>query len=383
MFLSCRGLRSRALATLIALVCVFGSQAGFAAGLPSSVLQASGSLSSGQLQTVQQYVSPLVKQLGSGDVSEVVKARAALLSPLRDSAATDDFKADYSQLLLKPLSQTLSSGPLIVRLNAMIVIAHLRGSDLLGPAATALQDKSPAVRYWGAKAIKQAVIESGASMSQSQSQQVNKLLSSAVSEEQSPAVLEQVFLTMVVTGRRHDHKMLYTALRSRLAYHANHPEASYIAEHTAMQSLFVRLVKANAQGESVGASAKQMASVAVRYDVLLAAQLEAEKNLSHDEVTNRKHFIHFCDDTLRYVVSQVLNPGNARTPALIARALRSEDWASVAKVAAAWQKLLQGSPYNLTAAQTDQATQPTGSTQPSPAPSLPATPPAKPTQSTP
>lgn len=350
MSLCCRGLSSRALATLVVLVLAVAGQQAVAQQLPKSLLKTSGHLSDQQQQTIEQFIKPRVKQLIEGDSGSVVQARQQLLAPLGDSDASSDFKNAYSQVLLGEASKGLRKNRLVVRLNAIIVIAHLTSGNLIGPAEVALHDKNPAVRYWGAKTLKQYVARTGAAMPGDQQRQIQRMLYHEVGHEQSSAVLEQVFLSMVAIGKNHHHQLLFRGLDSRLAYHAAHPRASYMAEFTGLQALFVQLVQAKANGQNVGAAFKRLSSIAIRYYMQAVGQLQHQKNLRRDQVTSRSQVIAFCDQILRYAVGHVLG-GNASMPAGISTPLQDKRWSVVAQIGDGWQQLLSQAPYNFTAKQ--------------------------------
>ncbi|MDX1681875.1 MAG: hypothetical protein R3336_02035, partial [Phycisphaeraceae bacterium] len=146
----CRLYRNISLVALLILAPISVAQA--ADRIPNDIRTAQQRLQGQQLQVVKQYISTWVSQLSSGDPEAVAEARGQLMEPTSPGASAI-FVTGYSAEAARQLNSLLQHEQMLVRLNTMIVASTLTGSGVADMVVEAVDDPSPAVRYWAGRTV--------------------------------------------------------------------------------------------------------------------------------------------------------------------------------------------------------------------------------------
>jgi hypothetical protein len=107
-----------------------------------------------QTQAIADYVRRNSGNLGGDDPLLIRRDRAALLSPLLDSAATVPFRLEYARALLPVVEPLTSHENEIVAINALVIVGEVATAQSVDVVMRALASPRPSVRYQAAYAIR-------------------------------------------------------------------------------------------------------------------------------------------------------------------------------------------------------------------------------------
>lgn len=123
---------------------------GQSTALDRSILSASGALNDGQKTAVSSFVGKHAEAIRTGtDARAVEEAKASLATPVRDPAATPNFRKAYGQILIVELAPVAKGSDLHRALNAMQALRFSRtpeALDVIIERTTVASESNPAKR---------------------------------------------------------------------------------------------------------------------------------------------------------------------------------------------------------------------------------------------
>ena len=141
------------LATCLLAACLVGSAAAQST-LDRAVIGATAPLSEAQKTALSGFADKSIAAIRDGD--DIADARAALIVPARDPAATVNFRKAYSALLIAELGPTVKGKDLLRAVNAMQVVRFARtqeAADLLIDRLSTTAETDPAKRIAAASLL--------------------------------------------------------------------------------------------------------------------------------------------------------------------------------------------------------------------------------------
>lgn len=311
--------------------------------LPPELVTIQAALGPKQQNLIDDYVTHWTDTLENEADEQVVEARDQLTEPL-GLGATDHFLNAYSRAVGGRLGDAVRADRLVSRLNAMIVASRIRKDEnVISLIVKGLDDESPALRYWAAKAVRKVAQAPDIAPKPAIQMKLLEQLDMSLRKEQSTVVLEQVFLAMVGVTHGAAVEKVYGGLNHRVRVHVGKPELPYRAERAGMQGLFRRLAEMEAHGVAVGEPFRQIARAAVRYLNLLSKQADGAK-LSPDLAKGYSEMAQLCWRVLDYVHQKLESP--ERAPAR--PNFFTDNWKDYHVKALRWREILTKNPFNLT-----------------------------------
>ena len=308
--------------------------------LPDEIITA-GSLTGGQQETIDDYVTDRTTRLAEGEAPEVSRARRELFEPFQVPDASDAFIDYYSEAIASRLDDAFASDRALVRLNAMILVTRMPGDVADELIDAGLDDESSAVRYWAARAVRE-IADAGAFGGGQQEAMLDRLRGRLADEDATP-VVEQLMMALIALPLDSASEPLVEALNGRVSRHGERPGRSVQPERSAMQELFRRLL---AVDNPPSATMQELSRAAVRYMDVLAAALQAEDVEEHRQ-QQYVDTIELADHIVRTLHEEVGGAGGA--PGDVSGAIRNGEWDNVRNAADRWREVLQQSPYNFDA----------------------------------
>ncbi|MEX0885602.1 MAG: hypothetical protein WD009_04100 [Phycisphaeraceae bacterium] len=307
--------------------------------LPTAIITAE-SLTNQQQGTIDAFVTHRTAQLVDGEPLEVSQARRDLYEPFQVDGATAAFLGYHRDTIASRLDAAFASDRVLVRLNAMILITRMPGRVPEALIDAGLDDSSPAVRYWAARAVREVATAGGLGAGQQQAM-LNRL-TGRLEAEDATAVVEQLFVALIALPVDVGAQPLLESINHRVSLHAERPGSSVQPERAAMQELFRQLLSAGSNNPP-RAAMRQLSRAAVRYMDLLATALEADAVEEHRQ-QQYADTIALADHLLRTLHAEL--GGGGSVPAAVTDAVGDADWATVRTAAQRWRGLLQQAPYN-------------------------------------
>ena len=312
--------------------------------IDSSIVGKKTPLTRNEKQTVGDFVDRWVSQLTSGtstdlEVADGVKHLAAALRV----HPSNFFLIEFRAALAAPLRNALKSQRDIVRINVMIVAEYLADAGNIGLLVDGLADKSPAVRYWAAKAVA-TVAETYLNNPNNQNPQLQKDLLKAIIDamkvEQSEYVMQHLMHALSQLTIPEAANELLKALDERVAIHFKNPAIPVEAESDALRQAMIRIIKQH--GEASNQEMRLLTLVSARYLILVSTLLDRnvvpEKNVGdYTELLTRA-----VENLRRLVVRLGVKP--ADLPKTIENdfngLVRSKNWLSIKLHGQEWERLL-------------------------------------------
>ncbi len=329
------------LAALGLVICLACAPVRAADQIPIEIISATSSLTPGQHQVVDQYIARQTGLLTTGTDKQVAQARSQLIDPLIRGGATDSFTLAYSSAASNRLIEAVESDRLAVRINAMIITAHLSDLSTLGLVEKGLADPNPAVRYWAAKAASDTGSRDNLP-SQEQAQILDLLVQSMV-RESSEHVLQQLLMGLVGLSIPEASTQLLDVLNRRVAVHTADPGAPLGAALVGLRTLFVKTVEASSNDQLIGPDTlRQLTLVAYRYLALSATLLEQGLPAAGAQPAYRK-MVELTCKVLPWSASQIAP--DVLQPGPIQDELAQENWPEICLRVEEWKHLLASSAF--------------------------------------
>jgi hypothetical protein len=313
--------------------------------LPPDVFTASP-LTSAQQQQVQDFVAQWGGVLrGGGELTQIVDARGRLQQPLLIQTS-DDFREAYSNAIARELEPALADESLVIRLNAMIVASRLSFTPaVVDLIAQAMQDESPAVRYWAVKAV--STNPAGGRPNPQAVQRFLQTLDRLLQTEQSTEVLEQTYKAMIQlegpnTGAL---ERVINSLNRRVTLHVNDPHLSYRPEAEAMREAFARLVDENVRRGGMTELFRQLARAAGQH-----AAVVSRNAMNHQLTPQRAAEYHRMAEIAFHVLEETRKQFNSAVAVPSAPQVRSDlgnrNWNALLLHAQQFREMLTNPPFN-------------------------------------
>lgn len=302
-------------------------------------------------QEMLDLVSPAMKKLVSGEPEAVSDARGTLLNPLRDASATGVFKQAFSELIAPRIEAAATHENLLVRLNAMILLAQMTDEPSKALVIAGLEDESLAVQRKAMEALRSRVqqyllmpanndrarigIESAV-------ERISAMLDARPAPH--PIVVTPAMMVFLDINTPESHARLVEHLNQRVAVHAANPGQRFDGELIAIERL-ARVVTGSRPFPKALAAALNRA--ALRYGRLAIAQLSTGK-LETRDAAEAADMLGQCLQALGAVTAAAgINPPPGQ--AQVRTWLQEEDWQAIRTlIQDAWPPILSAEPFNLT-----------------------------------
>lgn len=340
---------------MVWLAAATGGVAQIGPGISPDVINASGPLSSQQLQQVTTYAEHWMGRLtGEATDEEVVRARDMVMEPVKMSGSAV-FKRAYASAVSPRIVSGLSSERLIVRLNLMIASASLEDASVLAVVKAGLVDANAGVRYWAAKAAgtlsraTQPGDDSRPMLAAEEQNQLVALLTGRMEEESSEPVVQQVLLALGDLRTPKAALALLATLDQRVASYADKASTAPEAERVALRNLVNRVLTDEARNLPVSDEVRRgLVRAAWRYSALAAGALD--RNLAAGSALEQYWvLIADCDRVLRWGVKK-LAPQTTQ-PQALTTAINNRLTAEVILKLGEWQAILTSPPIGMNAAE--------------------------------
>ncbi len=316
--------------------------------LPSEVF-AADPVTPDQLRLIEAYAELWVPQLlgdgtNQGGESQVVSARNELIQPLSFPGVSADFRTQYSRIISRRLSGAVAPDrPLIHRLNTLIVAARLQlDANVFALLLQALEDPSPAVRYWAVKAL------GGRPAGGLTAQQINDViapLEQMLGTEETLHVLQQVYQVLVDLPGTRGLDLVVGALNDRVGAHHGQPLLPYDAEHAGMRGAFQKILSLQPAGVNVDEPMRQLARAAAQYLALMGQQGQPVSDQLRGPL--RDSYLRMAELSLQVLsqAKQHFAVGGAPLPAIG----NQLNWTQINAAAAAARNMLTNPPFSFNA----------------------------------
>jgi len=314
--------------------------------ISQSTATASAPLTTAQVAAIDNFIGHWLDQLAQTQTTAgISQARNQVIGQITLPGSSDAFRAQYVQSLVNQLGPMLNGQPLVVRLNAMIILSRTQQRGVLGLARQGLQDPSSVIRYWAAKTIEEVMANQGNDAPPLANQLRANLLTAlqqAAQAESQPATLAQIFSAMAALG---EVSRVIQSLDNRLASHLDDPDALLLPERRAMEQLYIQLVRTIAeQGlASVEQEMRELSRVALLYLNVASTQLAEAGSMSSDLIDDKRAMVEQADLILRWAVQQLGQAGVVPPP--IRNAVQTRDWGAIVAQLDFWRRELTGSPF--------------------------------------
>lgn len=315
---------------------------------------AANTLTADQDAQVKKYIAYWLAKLNVDDpdtepsvLQEVPKVRRALIDPFSARGANEGFLRTYSRLLSFGLKQAnvLESRSLVVRINAMLVVAHLLDSGAADLIGKGLEDASPACRYPAADAAGRIFKRNALAKDPAAAKKLLDALTIALHNETTMQVQMKLVEAIIEIGSDEAvFALLQWLNQKRVDYHAAQSQPTSLApEVAAMQKLYLRLFLANDAIKLSPTTTRELARVAYRL-MELAAAIEVTRSPQGDFDVACRSLISECDRLLRlYVVPSLAKALQAKTNESIKSSLSAAnpDWKQIRlQIVQQWKELL-------------------------------------------
>ncbi|MEM9415503.1 MAG: hypothetical protein AAGA29_08515 [Planctomycetota bacterium] len=320
--------------------------------IPQDAKIAEGSLTDDQTQSVRAFVEAWMGRLISADPAEVTESRNAILREFRTPGITETFREAFSEEVSRMMGEAIQAESDLVRINAMIIATQLTNEGAEQFIDAGLSDDNAAVQYWSAKAyqerVDRATAEDGPGMSPAEQRSVIGKVEAIFENSPSTPVARvgvEILSKLDVPEAR---AAMLSLLHDRVDYHAANPQASYLAEQTAIQLLSAEISR---ERRSDPEDIAELARAAYRYFAQIHAQLQ-DGNILDGSVTGHKAMLDWCNKCLQAMGAKA----EANVPEATGEVndwIRLDEWEDIADVAAAWKLTLMGAPFNMAASDLD------------------------------
>lgn len=291
-------------------------------GLAPEVIAATSALNFTDQQRVEVHIAQCIDALNAATFQhDIVQARVCLTDPIRDPDRTDYFILEYVKRLADQLHQVVSTPKQrhVIRMNTMIVIAEAAkildtiGSPIIGDEndkidksiiallEIGLQDDSPAIQYWAAKAA--ALRKSYDNVKNEEQKRLLLLLAATARGDSSPDVLTQCFIAMNNLAIPEADIFVVKLLNHRanmLKHDLNQP---LVGEIEGLRVYYLKLVKKEAAGKAlVSVNTKKELSRSAYLLMTVTINALADNVIEIDNQTAHKVMISLADTILNWAV---------------------------------------------------------------------------------
>lgn len=125
--------------------------------LPTTIVRATSSLSTGDEDQLKKYVDALIKDLSSDDPTKVRRARSELMKPLTDSEVGAPFRLSYSKVLAPMLEPLVKDKRELVAGNALRLAGEAASTACATLVLAQLDRSEPSVRFMAAQALSRTI----------------------------------------------------------------------------------------------------------------------------------------------------------------------------------------------------------------------------------
>lgn len=344
---------ARALLMVACMAAVFAPRAAAQPTIPPDLRQTSSALTTAEDRLVRDFIAAAITDLTSDEPARVMEARGRLIDPLTLPNTSEIFAQAYSSHLKLQLPPALGHERLLVRLNAVIVAAHLTDRTAIELLAEPLADEAPAVRYRAAKAVgmivERARYSTPADRIAAEAQALEMLIARTAVETE-PEAWQPLLEALSVLRIPQANLALLEALNRRVEEHARRPGMPLLAEHVALVNVYRRIVEQFiVQPDAVDVrTAAALARATCRHLLLTARTLAHAPDLDPAIQAQYREVITTADTILRWVVRDYLRMAVTLPPA-VAPKLRDHLWAEIILDAGRWATVLGESRLGLKA----------------------------------
>ena len=300
---------------------------------------------------ILELVAPATKKIASAEPAEVSSGRNTLLTPFRDVSASTAFKDTFSELITPRLAPAVSHESVLVRINAMIVLAKLTDEPSMKLIDKGLEDENVAVRRKATEAlrsrVRQYLLMPGGNARavrgiKNAIGKVDALLSS--DPPPHPIVVRPAMLILVDIATNETHTMLAGHLNNRVAMHAAKPGQGFAGEIAALNRLTGVIKGSRTLPLDL---AKAVNRAAFRYATLTVDQLIKGK-LNEADSAEAAEMLDQCLKSLA-IITIVAEKNVPEDHSQATGWLKARDWNNVVTlVAAGWTPILKAQPFSLT-----------------------------------
>lgn len=122
--------------------------------LPKDIVTATSTLSASQIETIKQFVSSNVGDMGAeSEPLKIRRARQTLLDPLHDTQVSAPFRLEYTRALEVKLGELSSGTKSVVVVNALLVAGELATEPGVAIVEKQLGNKDVSIRYTAVKGL--------------------------------------------------------------------------------------------------------------------------------------------------------------------------------------------------------------------------------------
>lgn len=291
-------------------------------GLGPEVIAATSPLSFTSQQRVEVHIAQCIDALNEATSPHDIKqARACLTDPMRNPDRTDHFLSEYVKRLADQLYQVAATSKQrhAIRMNTMIVISEVANIfDMLGKPMIGdqndkidksiiallemgLQDDSPAVRYWAAKAA--ALRKSYEHVKNEEQKKLLLLLAEVAKSDSSSDVLKQCFIAinkLVIPDADVFVVNLLNHRANMLKHDLNQP---LVGEIEGLRIYYLKLVKKEASGKAlISSNTKKQLSRSAYLLMIVTINALVDTVVEVDNRSDHKAMISLADTILNWTV---------------------------------------------------------------------------------
>lgn len=163
-----------------------------------------------QTQAIADYVRRNSTNLGGDDPLLIRRDRAALLSPLLDSAATVPFRLEYARALLPVVEPLTGHENEIVAINALVITGDIATAQSVDVVMRAMTSSRASVRYQAAYAIRRTFETLAAlpapTIREDQAADALRRSAARLTAEEDALVADALTLAMLEAGKRAEYR---------------------------------------------------------------------------------------------------------------------------------------------------------------------------------
>ena len=334
------------------LACSLMSSPASAQLISQDAKSAEGSLTAEQTQSVRDFVEAWMGKLITAEPAEVTDARNAILREFRTQGITETFREAFSQEVSRMMGEAIQAESDLVRINAMIIATQLTNEGAEQFIDAGLSDENAAVQYWSAKAylerVERATAEDGPGMTPADQRSIIDKVKQVYTNNPSTPVARvgiEILSKLTVDEAR---ATMLELLHSRIADHADNPQASYLAEETALQLLTNEISR---ERRSDPEEVSELARAAYRYFAQINSQLQ-QGNILDESMPSHLAMLDWCNKCLQAMGAKL----EADLPADAGDVndwIRLEELDKLNTIASQWRAVMTGAPFSIAAEDLD------------------------------
>ena len=229
----------------------------------------SDSLTAEQVGDIDKWVNTQTGILSKGATpGAIADARRAILEPLNNTLTKPVPRNEIVKRVAEQLPAAMKSDSLAVRMNALIVASEIPDAKVAPMVVAGLEDASPAVRYWAAKACAQIMSQRpGGEIPFPEADQQNILnaINAAAPKEGSDSVLDQMFQALASLTIQPARTALFEILKQRVAVHAKDVNLGLRADVAAIEKLQEQIVRDAVTGKAIGPALRDLTAVTAQF----------------------------------------------------------------------------------------------------------------------